>query len=366
MNPLFIIFLQLGIGGVQRKIVDIANFLASYQPNLPVYILLRNRTNFDLGSEIKNKNVQIINYATWNKFKIRYFFPFFVLYYVWRLKPSSILAFLDFCSLPAVIAKYVFFWRKMKVVLSEDHYASKVISTWKLSSLRHFLIKIFYPFADAIFSCSQAAKQDLIDYYRLPSNKIKIIYNWTTLLEQKKTRKAYKQYDFIYVGRWEKTKNLKFIIKAVNQLKKRRKKITSLFLGEGKEEKKLKKMRKDLGLSKNIIFMSSKHKVKRFLAQAKIFVYCSWAKVEGLPLAILEAMAVGVPILTREFAGAREFLKNGKNCYLFKTEKEFLEKALWLLNSPQERRKISIQASQYLKKYHSPENIKTYLRELNL
>ena len=205
MQPFFIIFLQLSVGGVQRKIVDIVNFLASYQPNLSIYILLRNRTDFDLSPEIKNKNVKIINYAEWNKFKVRYFFPFFVLYYVLRLKPASILAFLDFCSIPAVIAKYVFFWRKIKVVLSEDHYASQVISTWKLSNLRHFLIRIFYPFADVIFSCSQAAKQDLTDYYGLPSSKIKIIYNWTTF-GSKKIRKADKKYDFIYVGRWEKTK----------------------------------------------------------------------------------------------------------------------------------------------------------------
>ena len=103
-----------------------------------------------------------------------------------------------------------------------------------------------------------------------------------------------------------------------------------------------------------------------FLAQSRILVYCPLIKVEGFPLAILEAMVIGTPVLTRDFAGAKEFLENGENCYLFKAEKDFIEKALWLLDNPKERKKIAAKANRYVQEHHSPQNILEYLKELDL
>ncbi len=368
MRPLVIIFLQLGIGGVQRKIVDIVNFIGKHEPNLPIYILLRNRTAFDLTEEIRNKNVRIINYEQWVKakipFRVRLFFPFFVLYQVWSLNPNSILAFLDFCSLPAIWAKKLFFWRKFRVVLSEDHYASGVNAVEPWSRFRHFLVKIFYPFADMIFTCSEANKRDLIESYNLPEKKIKIIPNWTTFKSQK-NKDSKKICDLIYVGRLEKTKNLKFLLLAIRKIKlKKRKIITLCLLGEGREKENLEKLVSKLKLEKQVSFVSTTHDVEKFLAGAKIFVYCSWFKVEGLPLAILEAMALGIPVLTRNFAGAEEFLLDKENCYLFKKEEEFIQKVVWLLNHNKERGLVSARAKEYVTRYHSPQNILIYLEQL--
>lgn len=367
MQPLFIIFLQLGIGGVQRKIVDMVNFLYLYKPDLPIYIILRNRTKFDMGIEIKNKNVKIINYAGWLKkinIRFRFFFPIFVLAKVWQLKPQSVLAFLDFCSMPAILAKKVFFWRKIKVVLSEDHYASGVISVQRWSRFRHWLIKIFYPLADVIFTCSQANKKDLLISYKIPENKIKIIQNWTNFISFK-NHKLLKLYDLIYVGRLEKTKNLDFLLKALYKLKKIRN-LKLLILGEGEEKKNLKNLATKLGIKKNINFVDAKYNVASYLNKAKIFTYCSQPKVEGFPIAILEAMSMGIPVLTKKFAGAQEFLQNGKNCFLFKNEEEFIKKTKWLLNNPSIRKQIAVKAKQYVLKHHSLKNMFPYFKELDI
>ncbi|HUS60178.1 MAG TPA: glycosyltransferase family 4 protein [Nevskiaceae bacterium] len=368
MAPLLILFINLGVGGVQRKIVDIVNFLGSYQPDLPIFILLRNREQFDLTPDIRNKKVKTINYKDykdWMRVKIPLFFPFFVLWHIWRLKPKSILAFLDFVSLPAIWAKLILFWRKTKLVLSEDHYTSRIIPIFTYGRLRNFLVKMFYPFADVVFTCSQATKNDLIRNYGLPENKIKIIRNWTTFTTRRpKIRR--KKYDFIYLGRLEKTKNLGFLIKALKKLKETRKGVSLCLLGSGKEKESLERMTKESHLEKNVDFIEPRRDVEDFLAQSRIFVYSPQIKAEGFPLAILEAMAVGTPVLTRDFAGAKEFLADGKNCYFFQTQKEFIQKALWLLNNPSERRRIASRARWYVEKYHSPQNILEYLKELEL
>lgn len=367
MQPLLILFIHLGVGGVQRKIVDIVNYLVNYRPNLPIYILLRNKESFDLSPEINNKKTKIINYEDWIRanVKVPFFFPFFIIWQIWKLKPKAILSFLDFVSLPAIWAKLLFFWRKTKLVLSEDHYASRVILTFTFGRMRSFLVKVFYPFADVIFACSQATKKDLIKSYGLPEAKIKIIRNWTTFTSRKPKTKD-KKYDFIYIGRLEKTKNLGFLLKALKKLKKRKKGISLCLLGAGKEKENLAAIVQRYRLKRNVDFVEPKHEVEDFLAQTRIFVCSSQIKVEGFPLVILEAMAIGTPVLTREFAGAKESLTNGKNCYFFKTEKEFITKALWLLDNPKERGKIAAKARQYVSKNHSPQNILEYFKELDL
>lgn len=365
MPPLLILFIHLGVGGVQRKIVDIVNFLASYKPALPIYIILRNRESFDLSPEIKNKNARVINYQDWAKIKLPLFFPLFVLWQVWRLKPKSILSFLDFTSLPAIWAKQLFFWRKMRLVISEDHYPSKIIPTFTFGRFRNFLVKVFYPFADVVFACSQATKQDLIRSYGLPEGKVKIIRNWTAFTTRSPNVKK-KKYDFIYFGRLEKTKNLGFLLRALKKSKKKKKRISLCLLGSGKEKENLARRVQRYHLQQNVDFVEPRHEVEDFLAQSRIFVLVSQKKVEGFPLTILEAMAIGTPVLTRDFAGAGEFLADGKNCYVFKTEKEFIKKALWLLDNPYERKKIAVRARRYVEKHHSPQNILGYFKELDL
>jgi len=364
MDPLLILFIHLGLGGVQRKIVDIVNYLRDCRPNQPITILLRNKEDFDLSREIKNPQVKIIVYSDWVKIKIPFFFPLFVVYKIWQIRPKAILAFLDFVSLPCIWARILLFWRRFRLILSEDHYASKVISGFKLGKLRNFLVKMFYPFADVIFTCSQATKEDLIRSYGLPRKKIKIIRNWTTFTTRKVKRKEI--YDLIYIGRMYKTKNLDFLIRALKKIKKLRKTIKLCLMGDGQEKNKLKALVRKLKLQKNITFFKPRLDVENLLAKAKIFVLVSQRTVEGFPIIILEAMATKTPVLTTDFAGAREFLKDSENCYLFKNEGEFIKKAILLLNNHQARDKISEKAYNYVKRYHSSQNILDYLKELNL
>jgi len=368
MNQNFlIIFTHLGVGGVQRKIVDIVNFLAISRSDLPIYIVLRSKEKFDLGIEIKNKKVKIINYQDWikTKIKIPYFFPFFIVWQIFRLKPKAILSFLDYTSLPAIWAKLLMPWRKIRLVLSEDHYASGVIPTFTLGRLRCFLVKIFYPFANTVFSCSQATAQDLIINFNIPKNKVRVVRNWT-LFRKRKNKNKKKIYDLIYIGRFYKTKNLGFLLRVLKEMRRKKKDIKLCLLGEGEEKENLCKLVNKYHLNDNVDFVPPQYKIENFLNLAKILVYSSFPKVEGFPMIFLEAMALGTPVLSKEFVGVKEFLKDGYNGCLFKTEKEFIEKALWLLKNKKERNKLAVRAENYIKKYHLKDNINDYLKALHL
>lgn len=362
-KPLFIIFSNLGLGGVQRKIVDLVNYLQKTNSQLNVYILLREKGEFDLSRDIENKRLGVIHYLDWFSIKIPFFFPIFVLYQVWQLKPRAILAFLDLCSLSAIWTKLLLFWRDLRVVISEDHYTSRVVSTYKFASIREFLIKIFYPFADKIFVCSHANKKDLMKYYKISSEKIAIIRNWTNF-KRRKTENI--KYDLIYTGRLVKTKNLEFLLKTLKRLKKYKKNIKLCLVGDGEERGNLESYILKNDLKENVIFLGLRDDVQSLLSQAKIFVLTSQLRAEGLPLSVLEAMAVGTPVLSRDFAGVREFLEDGKNCYLFKKEEEFIKKTIELLKDAKKRKRIEEEARNYVAKNHSSKNIRVYLEALGL
>lgn len=367
MRPLFITFLQLDIGGVQRKIIDLVNYLGKVKPSLPIFIILRNNTLFNLNSEIKNKNVVILNYSNSVKIKLRFFFPFYFIFLTLKYNPSSILSFLDYCSLPAIVAKYLFFWKKIKVVISEDHYTSGVLPNLDFSKTRNILIKIFYPLSDKIIVCSEANKKDLINNYRINPNKIRIINNWTLFSDNSNIKRGPKTFDLAYIGRLEKTKNLTFLLRCVSKINKYRNcPLSVLIMGSGKEKDNLIKLSKRLRIEKKINFIESNKNVVKYLKSSKIFVYTSDKKVEGLPMALLEAMSLNVPVVTRDFYGIEEFFINGKDCLMFSTKKEFISSIIKLLDNPKLAKNISNNAIKKIKENHSSKNISEYLDELGL
>ncbi|MFH1970851.1 MAG: glycosyltransferase [Patescibacteria group bacterium] len=366
MRPLLIVYLDLGIGGVQRKIVDLVNYLSKYKPSLPIYIILRNRSRFNLGTEIINNKVKILNFQDFSNIKLPLFFPFYVLIMFLKFNPSSVLTFLDHASLSAIFAKKLIFWKKIKLVISEDHYTPTIVSGLRFSKVRHYLIRILYPFADIIFTCSMANKKALIDYYKIKPNKIKIIKNWTTFRKDKQNNKS-KKYDLVYVGRIEKTKNLKTLLYSIPKINKRlRRNIKVLIVGEGKEKGNLIQISRNLDIYKDTTFLDTRHNIQKYLNESKILVCTSLTKAEGLPVAILEAMALEIPVISKNFAGINEFFEDNIDCLFFNSQNDFTEKCTTLLKNKKLQSKLGKNSRKNIIKNHSIKNMLPYIKELEL
>ncbi|MFH1865781.1 MAG: glycosyltransferase [Candidatus Eisenbacteria bacterium] len=84
-----------------------------------------------------------------------------------------------------------------------------------------------------------------------------------------------------------------------------------LVVGSGPEEAELTERADELGLSERVLFLGQRLDVPDLLAASDIFVLSSdW---EGLPITILEAMAVGVPCVATAVGGVPEALADGVN-----------------------------------------------------
>jgi glycosyltransferase involved in cell wall biosynthesis len=87
-----------------------------------------------------------------------------------------------------------------------------------------------------------------------------------------------------------------------------------LMIGNGAERAKLEDLTKTLAIEANVEFLGERSDVPELLARAGFFV--SSSKSEGISLTILEAMAVGLPVVTTRVGGNPEIVVEGQTGHL--------------------------------------------------
>ncbi len=98
-------------------------------------------------------------------------------------------------------------------------------------------------------------------------------------------------------------------IRIVAKLKERGVDASISFIGDGSYVEQLKQMAAGLGISDRVHFVgriNGRHELLGYLSQFDLFLYPT--RLEGLPRAVIEAMAVGLPVLSTPIAGIPELL----------------------------------------------------------
>ncbi len=150
----------------------------------------------------------------------------------------------------------------------------------------------------------------------------------------------------IYVGRVAPEKNLSFLISSFNGAVQAYPNARLLIVGDGPERKLLEDKSRDLGISELIKFtgMVPYEQVCRYLSMADIFVTASITEVH--PLSVIEAMAVGLPVLGIHSPGISDTVIDGQTGYLVKNEDLAAYTAMMvkLISDPKLRERMGITA----------------------
>ncbi|HUB24253.1 MAG TPA: glycosyltransferase [Tepidisphaeraceae bacterium] len=100
-----------------------------------------------------------------------------------------------------------------------------------------------------------------------------------------------------------------------------------LFVGDGDQRQNLEQLSDQLGVRQRTTFAGYQSETERFLAAMDIFALTS--RLEGLPLALLEAWAAGLPVISTAVGGIPKVVENGKTGLLFASgDQPALEAAL--------------------------------------
>lgn len=149
-------------------------------------------------------------------------------------------------------------------------------------------------------------------------------------------------FTIMYVGRLEAEKGLSSLLKGFKEATKKTSKIMSLhFIGGGRELDNLCQLAKELQLSNKIVFhglVARGPSLFSLLDKAHLFVIPSLT--EGMPRALIEAMARGLPALGSRTGGIIELLPDD---FLFEpgNAEAIAEKLCEIINDPEKLHKMS-------------------------
>lgn len=113
----------------------------------------------------------------------------------------------------------------------------------------------------------------------------------------------------VTAGRLAEQKGHCYLIEAMGTVTRRFPNARLLIFGEGDLKEKLEKQIKDLGLTKSVRLLPPTRDILKIIAASDIFLLPSL--FEGLPIVLLEAMAIGRPIVANDVTGINEAIRNG-------------------------------------------------------
>lgn len=150
---------------------------------------------------------------------------------------------------------------------------------------------------------------------RVPSRSIRVIHNGIPVerfslsrLDRPGPRRI------VQVGRFVPEKGHATALEALALVLRDHPAVELAFVGEGKEEPRLRQLAAALGIGDSVLFMGARDDVPMQLSEADMFwMPSAW---EGLPMACLEAMAAGLPVIASRVGGIPEIVEDGVSGYL--------------------------------------------------
>lgn len=172
--------------------------------------------------------------------------------------------------------------------------------------------------------CSEAGNKKMVQKNK--DKYIGVIYNAAPKIEfdisetRRKTRKelGVEEEDFLVVisGRMVYDKGISFVIDAIEKIND--KSVKFVFIGDGEYCDILKNEYEELLLCNRIYVLGQRNDVLKTLSGCDLFLFATLH--ENLSNALLEAMAIGLPVIATNVGGNPEVVRDGRNGYLIPTK----------------------------------------------
>lgn len=172
-----------------------------------------------------------------------------------------------------------------------------------------YLEKILVRFTDFFISVSEGEKNIAISLLGIDKEKIKMIHNGVHDTFNSKKREGSRQ--VVTFSRFSHEKNMLASYEILNICDKN---IKFVWVGDGDDFNEILR-RKENDNCNNLILCGLQTDTSQYLVPGS--VYLSTSRYEGLPLALLEALANGIPIIATDVVGNNEVVREDYNGYLF-------------------------------------------------
>jgi glycosyltransferase involved in cell wall biosynthesis len=327
MTKLMCIIHSLKGGGSERVLINLLKGLK--RDKFSITLVLYERVfDYPLPEDVEVRILDI--YASRNIFKLAKGFALKIMCLaklIRRDKPEVIFSLLSSTNITVLFAALLS-RIKSKVIVSEHTYPSVNLRNEMYGGVVKSLIKKMYPHAHKIIAVSEGIKQDLIHNFHIRDDKIEVVYNPIDTEEIKTLSREELIHPWfqeqipiiVSVGRLTKQKGYPYLLRAFSLVRKSLP-CRLFIIGEGEDKKKLVQMAHKLDLKEDIEFCGFQKNPFKYMARSSLFILSSL--YEGFPNVLLEAMALGLPIISTDCpSGPTEIIEDKKNGLLVPAKDE--------------------------------------------
>lgn len=319
-RPISFFIPALNCGGAQKVVVNLANALVDLTDNQIHVVLARCEGEFLAGLRS-----EIIVFDLKTKRASKSIFA--LARYLKSVRPHVIVSSMSYVNVVCIIASFLA-GKPCKVVVREDSVVRRPSGGFADKSmcfLIQFLMRLLYPYANSVVTISDSVLKSILDSKIKVKNKVYVIGNPVCVdssIESKRiiddtAELSLPDFFICAIGRLTDAKGFDILLDAFSKVKNR--KLHLVIVGQGELRDFLFHRSCELGLESRVHLVGYVNNPVSILQKAQVFVLSS--RWEGFGIALVEALAVGIPIVSVDCFGApREILENGIHGLLVPSE----------------------------------------------
>ena len=221
-----------------------------------------------------------------------------------KLRPSVMLSTLSPVNLALLLCR-PFLPKDTRVLVRQTVLTTAVLKDE--TRLHKLLYRYLYKKADKVICLSDSMVNDLAAHFNVPREKLVRIYNPVDLMHVRELAMTEgNPYSgpgphLVTAGRLSREKGFDLLLAAMPSVLEHFPQARLTLLGDGPCRAELDAQSRQLGLAEAVDFPGFQHNPWRYFRHADLFVLPS--RYEGLPNALLEALAVGTPVVAADCPG---------------------------------------------------------------
>jgi len=215
------------------------------------------------------------------------------------------------------------FWRSLRAYRNPWLWTAKLLG--RVFSLKQWAEGIvedapYRKGVKRIVAISEMVKEDIIDYYGIPEDRIVVVYNGVDTERFHPRNRRYRaeireryglrpeDFVLLFVSHNFRLKGLRYLIQALALIKRKRQNVKLLVIGRDKAGP-YRRLAKKVGCADDVLFAGGVNDLERYYPSADMLVHPTF--YDACSLVVLEALASGLPVITTRYNGAGGIISEG-------------------------------------------------------